>query len=123
MLRNYSKNGLRSKVYILEYNAKFPPPVRFVVDYDARYDYDHDDYFGASLQSYADLMENFDYKLICCNAHTGANAFFVDNKYAHLFTDIPSDIRDIYVPPRYVLFNFYGHQKQSMRTVYHLFDN
>jgi hypothetical protein len=117
-------NGVRPKVYILEYNAKFPPPVRFVVDYIERYDYAeaHDDYYGASLQSFAELMERFNYKLVCCNAHTGANAFFVDKKYEHLFTDIPTDIRDIYVPPRFVLFNFYGHQKRTMQTVYHLFD-
>jgi hypothetical protein len=118
------KNGVRSKVYILEYNAKFPPPVRFVVDYEEGYDYAAaaDDYFGASLQSFVDLMTHFNYKLVCCNSHTGANAFFVDNKYKHLFTDIPTDIRDIYIPPRYVLFNFYGHQKRTMRTVFHLFD-
>ena len=123
-VENLLTNGVRSKVYILEYNAKFPPPVRFVVDYEERYDYSaaHDDYFGASLQSFVDLMERFNYKLVCCNAHTGANAFFIDNKYAHLFADVPVDIRDIYVSPRYVLFNFYGHQKRTMRTVYHLFD-
>jgi hypothetical protein len=117
-------NGVRSKLFILEYNAKFPPPVRFVVDYEEGYDYAaaHDDYFGASLQSFVDLMGQFGYKLVCCNAHTGSNAFFVDSKFAHLFTDVPLDVRDIYIPPRYVLFNFYGHQKRTMRTVYHLFD-
>lgn len=117
-------NGIRAKLFILEYNAKFPPPVPFVVDYEERYDYAaaHDDYYGASLQSFVDLMCQFDYKLVCCNAHSGANAFFVYNKYSHLFTDVPVDIRDIYVPPRYVLFNFYGHQKRTMRAVYHLFD-
>lgn len=117
-------NSYRAKLFILEYNAKFPPPVPFVVDYEERYDYAaaHDDYFGASLQSFVDLMDRFDYKLVCCNAHTGANAFFVDKKYSHLFSDTPVDIRDIYVPPRYVLFNFYGHQKRTMKTVYHLFN-
>ena len=41
------------------------------------------------------------YKLIVCNFATGCNAFFVKESYADLFPEVPSDIKDIYVPAKY----------------------
>ncbi|MBT4594340.1 hypothetical protein HOD08_00475 [bacterium] len=109
-------NGCAPKVFIVEYNAKFLPPVRFQIDYDPKHQWQRDDFFGASLCSFDDLFEKFDYSLVCCNAATGANAFFVHNEFMSLFSDVPSDIAEIYVPPNYLLYGRYGH-KPSARVV------
>jgi hypothetical protein len=101
---------VRPKLFIAEYNAKFPPPVEFQIAYDPKHVWGHDDYFGASLSSFDKLFSAHGYRLICCNAHSGVNAFFIDERYAELFADIPTDIQHIYVEPRYYLYNRYGHR-------------
>lgn len=103
-------HGFRPKLFIVEYNAKFPPPVQFAMRYDAAHCWAGDDYFGASLSSFAALFSAHGYKLVCCNSHTGANAFFVRSEYGALFLDIPESIGEIYVSPRYHLYNSYGHR-------------
>lgn len=115
-------NELKPKLFIVEYNAKFPPPVEFTVAYNPQHTWAGDDYFGASLESFVRLFDKFDYKLVCCNSHTGANAFFVQTTYAEKFSDIPNDINDIYVGPRYHLYTKYGHKK-SLKVIRKLFDS
>lgn len=108
--------GVRPSLFIVEYNAKFPPPVRFRIAYDPQHRWQGDDYFGASLASFDDLFRAFGYRLVCCNAHSGANAFFVADRFADAFSDVPTDIERIYVEPRYQLHHRYGHRR-SRRTV------
>lgn len=114
------KNKFRPKIFIVEYNAKFPPPVNFKIPYDPEHSWKNDDYFGASLSSFNNVFNKFNYKLICCNSQTGANAFFIDSCYSEFFTDVPDDINQIYAEPRYHLYNRYGH-KQSTRTIKSIF--
>jgi len=90
------KSGIFSKLLILEYNAKFPPPVKWKIKYDERHSWDGTDYFGASLQSFTELLAGFSYTLVCCNAATGANAFFVRDTYLSHFADIPRRVEDIF---------------------------
>ena len=113
---NLLENGYKPKVFIVEYNAKFPPPVEFSIDYDPNHIWDDSDYQGASLQSFANLFEKFEYSLICCNAATGANDFFVQNIYSDLFPEVPKSIEDIYVDRNYSLIEKYGHKK-SLKTI------
>ena len=108
--------ALRPKLFIVEYNAKFPPPVEFQIAYDADHQWLRDDYFGASLASFARLFERFGYRLVCCNSHTGSNAFFVDAQYADHFEDVPVDIRALYVEARYWLPKKSGHPA-SIKTI------
>ena len=68
-------------VFILEYNAKFPPPIDFKINYNENHKWGNDDYFGCSLVAWNELLDRFGYKLICCNTHTGANCFFVKKKF------------------------------------------
>ncbi len=103
-------SGFSPKLFIVEYNAKFLPPVRFKIPYDPKHQWQRDDFFGASLMSFVDLFDRFGFRLVCCNAHTGGNAFFVRHEFAALFPEVPQDVRDIYVPPRYVLFHAHGHR-------------
>ncbi len=107
--------GIRPKLFIAEYNAKFPPPIEFSIDYDAGHIWKQDDYMGASLASLVKLFDAHGYRLVCCNSHSGANAFFIDRQYAAAFVDVPERIEELYVPPRYHLFKSYGHAR-SPRT-------
>lgn len=109
-------DGFKPKLFIVEYNAKFPPPIKFQIAYDPEHIWQSDDYYGASLTSFNDLFNNFGYKLICCNSHTGVNAFFIDATYSDLFSDVPTDINQIYVEPRFHHYTKYGHT-QSLRTI------
>jgi hypothetical protein len=108
--------GFKPKLFIVEYNGKFPPPVKFQIEYDPKHVWKGDDYYGASLASFDSLFNDFGYKLVCCNSHTGVNAFFVDATYLEFFSDVPTDINQIYVEPRYHRYTRYGHT-QSLRTI------
>ena len=108
--------GFKPKLFIVEYNGKFPPPVKFQIEYDPKHVWKSDDYYGASLASFDSLFNDFGYKLVCCNSHTGVNAFFVDAVYLEFFSDVPTDINQIYVEPRYHRYTRYGHT-QSLRTI------
>ncbi|OBH92838.1 hypothetical protein [Mycobacterium sp. E2733] len=110
-------DGIRPKLFIVEYNGKFPPPVKFQIDYDPDHVWQSDDYFGASLSSYAALFGRFDYRLVCCNSHSGSDAFFIDSALSEHFADVPTDIAQIYVEPRYFLYSGFGQHKTSPRTV------
>lgn len=105
------EHNCRPKIWIVEYNAKFPPPVEFVVPYDPGAIWDGSDYFGASISSYEKLFASHGFSLIACNPSTGANAFFVDNSYRHLFNDAPSKVEDLYCRPNYSLRRAFGHRK------------
>jgi len=106
-------NGIKPKLFIVEYNAKFIPPARFQIAYDPNHQWAGDDYFGAALMNFVDLFREHGYHLICCNSHTGANAFFLKDTYKELFPETPSNVLDIWVEPRYHLYNQYGHKKST----------
>ena len=107
------KKNFKPKLFIVEYNSKFFPPVEFVMKYDQFHNWQLDDYYGASLQSFKILFENFDYKLVCCNSHTGTNAFFVQNKFSQLFKEVPMNINEIYIEPNFDLACKFGHFSSS----------
>jgi hypothetical protein len=119
-VRELLNHQVHPKLFIVEYNAKFIPPVEFEILYDEGHIWRGDDYFGASLASFVKLFEEFNYRLICCNSGTGANAFFIQNIYLQFFTDVPEDILNLYSPPRYNLPQSYGHP-QSIKTLEALF--
>jgi hypothetical protein len=91
-------SGKRPRIFIVEYNGKLPPPVRWSIPYDAEHTWDETDFQGASLQSFVDLFERFNYRLVACNL-TGVNAFFVDRKYEQVFTEVADDPARLFMPP------------------------
>ena len=107
---------IQPKIFIVEYNAKFPPPMRFSINYDENHVWDGTDYYGASLCTFNDLFEKFDYFPVCCNAATGANAFFVKREYREKFQEVPNDIESIYAEPNFNLYKSFGH-RISTRTI------
>jgi hypothetical protein len=121
LIETLLKNNFKPKLFIVEYNAKFPPPIKWIMEYNKSHIWEKDDYFGASLSSFNDLFERNEYKLICCNSHTGANAFFIKKEFLYLFNDVPKNIEDLYVEPRYLLHTNFGHT-QSLKTINQFFN-
>ena len=66
---------IKPRVIIVEYNAKFPPPIRKCIKYDPKFIWKYDDYLGASLQLLVDNLKK-KYALVGCNI-SGINAFFI----------------------------------------------
>lgn len=102
------KNKISPSLFIVEYNAKFFPPAKFCITYDPTHQWDGSDYFGAALMDFVELFASHEYRLVCCN-QTGSNAFFIKEKFAHLFSDVPTDISDVFVEARYYQHKKYGH--------------
>jgi len=115
-------NGIKPKLFIIEYNGQFIPPAKFQIEYDQFHEWQGDNYFGAALSNLDELFKLHDYRLICCNSQTGVNAFFIKNEFNNLFTDVPIDIRKIYSPPKYHLLDTYGH-KSSHKTIEKIFQD
>ncbi|MBT5115742.1 MAG: hypothetical protein HOM27_06685 [Candidatus Marinimicrobia bacterium] len=67
---------LNPRAIVLEYNARLPPPVKWVMAYDQYHTKTNTDYFGASLKSFEYLLNKRGYCLVGCNI-SGVNAFFV----------------------------------------------
>jgi hypothetical protein len=102
------EHGVEPDVFVVEYNGKFPPPIRFTVKYDATYVWSGGDYCGTSLQSLIDVFDSFGFRLVCCNV-TGVNAFFVSRRHADLFPDVPKEAGELFMPPDYNWFLRRGH--------------
>lgn len=98
------------KLICVEYNAKFVPPTRLAMEYRPDHTWANDDYFGASLQSWVDKLN--EYSLVCCNL-SGANAFFIRNDLVENSSLTPID--KLYQPPRYWLTSFPKGHKNSLK--------
>jgi hypothetical protein len=110
------KSRFSPKLFMVEYNSKFMPPIRWKIQYDPQHRWGGDDYFGASLMEFADLFEEHGYFLACCNSASGSNAFFVQAKFRDAFRDVPEDVHLLWSPPRYNKIRNYGHTP-SAKTV------
>ena len=115
------ENNIKPKLFIVEYNGKFFPPIRFLQKYDEKHIFKNDDYFGCSLSVYDELFDSFGYKLICCNSWTGVNAFFIRKEYSNLFPKVSNQIEYIYIPPFYHTRNI-GHPITSNKTIESFFN-
>ncbi len=109
--------GALPAVFIVEYNAKFRPPIHFKIAYDENHRWMGDDYFGASLCEFYELFSRHGYFLVCCNT-IGVNAFFVREEFRESFRDVPLAVEELYESPKYYLYGLEtsGH-KTSMRTI------
>ncbi len=96
----------------IEYNAIFPPSVRYETPYQESFVWKGDDHFGSSLLSICERLSKRDYSLICCNL-SGVNAFFAHRKIIEKFERY--DVGDLYVAPRHDILAMhhigYGHRR------------
>ena len=67
------------------------------------------------------MLKKYSYKLVCCNSHTGSNAFFIKNDFIEQFKEVPKEIDKIYIEPHYQLYERYGHP-QSIKTIELIFE-
>jgi len=93
---------INPRVVIMEYNAKFPPPIKFTVEYNATHTWQGDDHVGASLKYIEKDLNKKGYKLVGCDL-AGVNAFFVrDDLVGDKFLS-PYTAEKHYQPARYYL--------------------
>ena len=76
VFKEFDTTQLHPRVIMLEYNAKWKPPMEWAKAYDPNHQFDKSDYMGASLQSLTRLANEKGYALVGCGI-TGANAYFV----------------------------------------------
>jgi len=91
--------AFRPRVFVGEYNSKFPFPMKVAVTYEPLRSWQGDDYQGASLAAWVEALAN-DYGLVCCNL-AGTNAFFVRRDCLGAFTSYPPE--QLYQPARFHL--------------------
>jgi hypothetical protein len=94
--------AVRPRVLVLEYNAKFAPPVSWVMPYEPEHRWSGNDKFGASLTALTGLAAEKGYALVGCSV-TGANAFFVRNDLLDDRFQPPYTAENYYQPIRYYL--------------------
>ena len=111
------KNGFEPDCFIVEYNAKFPPPIIYNMPYKENYVWKGGDEQGSSIQFWVNFFQKYNYQLVCCNI-TGTNAFFVNTKHMDKFRDIPKNINHIYYPPDYNWFTQIGHTSSTETIEY-----
>lgn len=118
IVRALLSEDVRPDIFIIEYNAKFPPGIEFEMPYDEEHVWEADDYQGVSLESWIKIFAPFAYSLIACNEN-GTNAFFVKSDYLSRFADVPENIAQIFRIGHYGLYATSGH-RTSPRTVRYL---
>ncbi len=107
-------SAIEPRVVCIEYNAKFPPPVEWIMPRDDNYVWQKTDWMGASLSAMAKLGAEKGYALVGCDI-IGSNAFFVRQELAQGHFAEPFTAENHYQPPRYYLgYGFYsGHPTKT----------
>lgn len=93
---------INPRVVVTEYNAKYGPSIMWEVNYIKNMNWDYSDYFGASLNSFVNVMKKKGYSLVVCNV-TGVNAFFIRNDLISDNFDNNFDSQDHFLEGRYWL--------------------
>ena len=102
VFEEFDPTQLHPCVIMLEYNAKWKPPMEWAKAYDPNHQFDKSDYMGASLQSLTRLADEKGYALVGCGI-TGANAYFVrEDLLGDMFQE-PYTAENHYEPGRYWL--------------------
>ncbi|MDR2793757.1 MAG: hypothetical protein LBB61_08865 [Treponema sp.] len=83
------------RVVVIEYNAKFPPPCEWVMEYDPNHIWDGSDKQGVSLKSLELLGNRLGYTLVGTNTN-GVNAFFVKKELAKNLFPEPATAENLY---------------------------
>ena len=102
--------AIRPRVVVIEYNAKFPPPMSIVQEYRAENIWKGTDYMGASLEALVRLGARLGYSLVGTN-FVGLNAFFVRDDLLSGNFQAPFSAGNHYNRAKYFLWKLYvsGH--------------
>jgi hypothetical protein len=104
-------NEFRPRVLIIEYNAMFPPTMKWVMDYSPTKKWSYTSHFGASLKSLEILGIEKGYSLVAC-CFSGVNAFFIRNDVLQDIFAAPYTAEHHYEPPRYFLKRKLGFERE-----------
>lgn len=104
------------RVIVMEYNAKFPPPVQFCMEYNPRYKWCGDDGFGASIKFLELNLALKNYVLVGCSI-SGCNAFFIRKDLIGDQFQGPFTSEHHYEPPRYYLTKLMKGHPTNHRTI------
>jgi hypothetical protein len=106
-----SVNIVNPRVIVIEYNAKFPPPISVAQRYDPGHRWKGTDYFGSSLEAITKVAARKGYSLVGCSIG-GANAFYVRNDLLDNNFLSPYTAQNHYQPARYFLLQTFvaGHR-------------
>jgi hypothetical protein len=104
------------RVIVIEYNARFVPPLMFCMDYDAAHSWQKDDCFGASLKFLEVNLREKGYCLVGCNI-SGVNAFFVRTDLVTNQFLAPFTAETHYEPARYYLSGYFAGHLASYKTL------
>ncbi len=104
-------NKYNPRVVVIEYNAFFKPPVKWVMKYNPHFNWDHNTmYFNSSLKSLEILGKEKGYHLVGCT-FTGVNAFFVRQDLTKDSFFEPFTAENHFEPTRYHLTRKTGFQR------------
>jgi len=92
--------GYRPRAVVIEYNAAYPPPYRWIMAYNPNHRWDRTSYFGASLSALAELGTRLGYALIGTDGN-GLNAFFLRRDQLPESGLVELSPEQAYHPPRY----------------------
>ncbi|MGF1516019.1 MAG: hypothetical protein ACFB5Z_20300 [Elainellaceae cyanobacterium] len=104
------------RVIVVEYNAKFTPPLLYCMDYDETHTWEKDDCFGASLKFFEVNLHRKGYRLVGCNL-SGVNAFFVRSDLVGERFLAPFTAERHYEPPRYYLSGYFAGHPAAYKTL------
>jgi hypothetical protein len=90
----------RPRVVVIEYNAAYPPPRRWIMAYNPEHRWDGTTYFGASLTAMHDLGLRLGYALLGTDTQ-GLNAFFLRRDLLDESGFVEATPEEAYHPPRY----------------------
>lgn len=90
----------KPRLVVIEYNALFPPPQKWVVQYNPYLSWNGTSYFGASLTSLYELGLKLGYALIGTD-QMGVNAFFLRKDQVIKSGFPPLTPAEAYHPPAY----------------------
>lgn len=108
--------SISPRVVVMEYNAKFTPPVLYCMDYDETYIWAKDDCFGASLKFLEVNLERLGYRLVGCNI-SGVNAFFVRQDLVGDRFLAPFTAENHFEPARYYFSGHFAGHPAAYKTL------
>ncbi|PPR44674.1 MAG: hypothetical protein CFH16_00528 [Alphaproteobacteria bacterium MarineAlpha5_Bin6] len=114
-------NIINPRLICIEYNSKFPPPINISINPNKNFEWNHDDYNGASLFFINNKLNQKGYKLVSTNI-TGVNAFFVADKYYNKCKTKNQNLEQLYMPSNYNLFNYYQSHRPSLKYLFDKLD-
>lgn len=106
---------IKPRVVVIEFNAKFPPPVEYIMPYNPSHVWDGTDAQGASLESLSKLGTKKGYRLVATDL-CGVNAFFVRHDLCG--DKFPNDCsaKSLYNSSRLLRRSWFGHSNRYFLT-------